>query len=39
MIKDPEFEEADKSFIMKIMKMDPRDRPRAEALLEDEWFR
>jgi serine/threonine protein kinase len=29
---------ADKEFIMKIMKLDPRDRPTAEQLLEDSWF-
>ncbi|OJD23075.1 serine/threonine protein kinase [Blastomyces percursus] len=28
----------DKEFILKIMKMDPRDRPTAKELLEDEWF-
>lgn len=29
---------ADRDFILKIMKLDPRDRPTAEELLEDEWF-
>lgn len=29
---------ADKEFILKIMKIDPRDRPTAQQLLEDEWF-
>ncbi|KAI1179713.1 kinase-like domain-containing protein [Nemania sp. FL0916] len=29
---------ADKKFILKIMKMDPRDRPTVEQLLADEWF-
>lgn len=28
----------DKEFICKIMKLDPRDRPSAGQLLEDEWF-
>lgn len=28
----------DKEFILKIMKMDPRDRPTVKELLEDEWF-
>ncbi|KAL2361384.1 hypothetical protein RJZ56_005742 [Blastomyces dermatitidis] len=28
----------DKEFILRIMKMDPRDRPTAKELLEDEWF-
>ncbi|KAF4634388.1 hypothetical protein G7Y89_g3721 [Cudoniella acicularis] len=30
--------EADKRFILRIMKLDPRDRPSARELLEDEWF-
>lgn len=29
---------ADKEFLLKIMKLDPRDRPTAQQLLEDEWF-
>ncbi|ROW09276.1 hypothetical protein VPNG_05790 [Cytospora leucostoma] len=29
---------ADKKFLLKIMKLDPRDRPTAEELLADEWF-
>ncbi|KAL2130813.1 hypothetical protein VTI74DRAFT_5924 [Chaetomium olivicolor] len=29
---------ADKEFILKIMKLDPRDRPTAEELLADIWF-
>ncbi|RMZ78548.1 hypothetical protein DV737_g3824, partial [Chaetothyriales sp. CBS 132003] len=29
---------ADRDFVLKIMKLDPRDRPTAEQLLEDEWF-
>lgn len=29
---------ADRDFILKIMKLDPRDRPTAEQLLQDEWF-
>lgn len=29
----------DKEFIGKIMMMDWRDRPTANALLEDEWFK
>ncbi|WPH03552.1 Hypothetical protein R9X50_00643300 [Acrodontium crateriforme] len=28
----------DKNFVFSIMKMDPRDRPTAEQLLNDEWF-
>ncbi|KAJ9134199.1 Kinase-like protein [Coniochaeta hoffmannii] len=34
----PEIPPADKAFILKIMKLDPRDRPTADQLLEDEWF-
>nr|POF17501.1 serine/threonine-protein kinase pak mbt [Quercus suber] len=29
---------ADRDFIIKIMKLDPRDRPTAEQLLADSWF-
>lgn len=29
---------ADMAFVLKIMKLDPRDRPTAEALLADAWF-
>ncbi|KAK3298939.1 kinase-like domain-containing protein [Chaetomium fimeti] len=29
---------ADKEFLLKIMKLDPRDRPTAGELLADEWF-
>jgi hypothetical protein len=28
----------DKAFDLKIMKLDPRDRLTAQALLDDEWF-
>lgn len=28
----------DKAFVSKVMKLDPRDRPTAKELLEDEWF-
>jgi casein kinase II subunit alpha len=30
--------EEDKKFILKIMKIDPRDRPTAMELLADKWF-
>lgn len=30
--------EEDKNFICKIMKLDPRERPTAAELLQDEWF-
>ncbi|KLU81012.1 hypothetical protein MAPG_00107 [Magnaporthiopsis poae ATCC 64411] len=33
-----EFPPADQAFILKIMKLDPRDRPTAEELLADPWF-
>jgi serine/threonine protein kinase len=33
-----EVSDADKAFILRIMKLDPRDRPMAQELLEDEWF-
>jgi serine/threonine protein kinase len=33
-----EVSDADKAFILRIMKLDPRDRPTAQELLEDEWF-
>ncbi|KAH9213715.1 putative serine/threonine protein kinase [Leptodontidium sp. 2 PMI_412] len=29
---------ADKDFVLKIMKLDPRDRPTAKELLQDAWF-
>ena len=28
----------DRTFICKIMKLDSRDRPTAQELLQDEWF-
>jgi serine/threonine protein kinase len=37
-IEDQEFQPEDKSFLFKIMKLDPRDRPTAEQLLKDDWF-
>lgn len=30
--------EDDKEFMRKVMKLDPRDRPTAQELLEDKWF-
>ncbi|WEW62007.1 hypothetical protein PRK78_007507 [Emydomyces testavorans] len=36
--KEREICEADKAFILRIMKLDPRDRPTAVELLKDEWF-
>ncbi|QSS66602.1 serine/threonine protein kinase [Histoplasma capsulatum] len=29
----------DRDFLLKVMKMDPRDKPTAAELLEDDWFR
>ncbi|KJX93686.1 serine/threonine protein kinase [Zymoseptoria brevis] len=34
-----EISEEDKKFVLKIMKLDPRDRPTVGQLLEDEWFK
>lgn len=34
----PEICNEDKAFILKIMKLDPRDRPIVRELLQDEWF-
>jgi len=36
---DKELSNEDRIFICKIMKFDPRDRPTAKELLQDEWFR
>jgi serine/threonine protein kinase len=38
MTTSKEISEKDKTFIMRIMKLDPRDRPTAASLLEDKWF-
>lgn len=37
-LEDEELLEEDKEFFLKFMKLDPRDRPTAKELLEDEWF-
>jgi serine/threonine protein kinase len=37
-ISDREVSKEDKTFILKIMKLDPRDRPTAKQLLQDKWF-
>lgn len=39
MSEDEELVEGDRDFIMKMMKLDPRDRPTAKDLLQDEWFK
>lgn len=36
---DKKLSKEDRTFICKIMKLDPRDRPTANELLQDEWFR
>lgn len=33
-----EISSKDKEFVLKIMKLDPRDRPTANELLADKWF-
>lgn len=38
MVTEREVVKEDKEFILKIMKMDWRDRPTAKQLLKDEWF-
>lgn len=37
-ISRTEIRHRDRDFICKIMKLDPRDRPTVQELLEDEWF-
>jgi serine/threonine protein kinase len=37
-VTDQEIIKEDKAFILKTMKLDPRDRPTAKELLQDEWF-
>lgn len=37
-LSEREICEADKAFLLKILKLDPRDRPSANELLQDEWF-
>ncbi|POS78968.1 serine/threonine protein kinase [Diaporthe helianthi] len=39
MVTEREVAKEDREFILKIMKMDWRDRPTAKELLEDQWFR
>lgn len=38
LIRGSEISKEDKAFVEKIMKLDPRDRPTASQLLQDEWF-
>ncbi|KAK5000642.1 hypothetical protein LTR66_000554 [Elasticomyces elasticus] len=35
---EQEISREDRAFICKVMKLDPRDRPSAKELLQDEWF-
>ena len=37
-VTDREVTKEDKAFILKLMKLDPKDRPTAKELLQDEWF-
>lgn len=37
-VTEKEISKQDKEFVMKIMKLDPRDRPSAAELLRDEWL-
>ncbi|KAE8146934.1 putative serine/threonine protein kinase [Aspergillus avenaceus] len=37
-ISEKELSKEDKEFILRIMKLDPRDRPTAAELLQDKWF-
>ena len=37
-VTDREIIEEDKAFILKIMKLDPRDRSTEKELLQDGWF-
>lgn len=38
MSEDEELSKEDRDFIVKMMKLDPRDRLTAKELLQDEWF-
>lgn len=38
LISERELSKEDKEFVLRIMKLDPRDRPSATELLEDKWF-
>ncbi|GLB05240.1 hypothetical protein AtubIFM57258_011278 [Aspergillus tubingensis] len=37
-LREREICDADKAFVLRIMKLDPRDRLTAKDLLQDEWF-
>lgn len=38
LVTSKEIPAADKEFILKVMKLDPRERPTVKELLDDEWF-
>ncbi len=38
LIEDDCLTEDDREFLLKVMKLDPRDRPTARQLLQDKWF-
>jgi serine/threonine protein kinase len=38
-VSNREVSRQDKEFICKMMKMDPRERPTAKELLQDDWFK
>lgn len=37
-VSEQEISKGDREFVLKIMKLDPRDRPSAAELLQDRWF-
>lgn len=39
MSEDEELLKEDRDFIVRMMTLDPRDRPTAKDLLQDEWFK
>jgi len=38
-VSNREVPRKDREFICKMMKMDPRERPTAKELLQDDWFK
>jgi serine/threonine protein kinase len=38
-VSSEEIFEADKAFVLRTLKLDPRDRPTATELLDDVWFK
>ncbi|KAL5000437.1 hypothetical protein BDV10DRAFT_161975 [Aspergillus recurvatus] len=37
-IPEQDISQEDKGFVLKVIKLDPRDRPSAAELLQDKWF-